>query len=116
MVGAAGERDTDWSEIRNHSAKLNMMAMKTGERGFFYHSNEGKAVVGIVEVIKRYYPDPSEASGKIGVVDLETSPCTLEAVNVDKHLATMALVVNSRLSVQPVTGEEWARVCELGGL
>jgi predicted RNA-binding protein with PUA-like domain len=118
---AAGEKGTDWSGIRNHSAKLNMMTMKTGERGFFYHSNEGKAVVGIVEVIKPYYPDPSDASGKFGMVDIKAvkplpRPVTLEAVKADKRLATMALVANSRLSVQPVTGEEWARVCELGGL
>ena len=84
MLVAAGEKGTDWSGIRNHSAKLNMMAMKTGERGFFYHSNEGKAVVGIVEVIKPYYPDPSDASGKFGMVDIKAvkplpRPVTLEA-------------------------------------
>ena len=85
MLVAAGEKGTDWSGIRNHSAKLNMMAMKTGERGFFYHSNEGKAIVGIIEVIKPYYPDPSDASGKFGMVDIKAvkplpRPVTLEAI------------------------------------
>ena len=117
-LGAAG---TDWSGVRNHSAKLNMQAMKVGEQGFFYHSNEGKAIVGIVEVSKAYRPDPTDASGKFGMVDIRAArplprPVTLEQVKADKRLAAMALVTNSRLSVQPVTAEEWALVCKLGGL
>jgi predicted RNA-binding protein with PUA-like domain len=117
-LGAAG---TDWSGVRNHSAKLNMQAMKVGEQGFFYHSNEGKAIVGIVEVCKAYRPDPTDASGKFGMVDIRAvrplpRPVTLEEVKADKRLAAMALVTNSRLSVQPVTAEEWALVCKLGGL
>ena len=117
-LGAAG---TDWSGVRNHSAKLNMQAMKVGEQGFFYHSNEGKAIVGIVEVCKAYRPDPTDASGKFGMVDIRAvrplpRPVTLEEVKADKRLAAMALVTNSRLSVQPVTAEEWAHVCKLGGL
>ena len=112
---------TDWSGVRNHSAKLNMQAMKVGEQGFFYHSNEGKAIVGIVEVCKAYRPDPTDASGKFGMVDIRAvrplpRPVTLEEVKADKRLAAMALVTNSRLSVQPVTAEEWAHVCKLGGL
>jgi len=115
------EKTTDWSGVRNHSAKLNMMAMKLGERGFFYHSNEGKAVVGIVEVSALYRLDPSDESGKFGMVDIKAveplpRPVTLEAVKAEPRLAKMALVVNSRLSVQPVTDEEWAIVCEMGGL
>jgi len=115
----AGEKGTEWSGIRNHSAKLNMMAMKLGDLGFFYHSNEGKAIVGIVEVIKLYYPDPTDASGKFGMVDIKAvkplpKPVTLEAVKSEPRLAKMALVANSRLSVQPVTEEEWALVCEMG--
>ena len=118
---AEGEKGTSWNGVRNHSAKLNMMAMKVGERGFFYHSNEGKEIVGIVEVIKPYYPDPSDESGKFGMVDVKAvkplpTPVTLEAVKGEKRLAKMALVANSRLSVQPVTDEEWALVCEMGGL
>ena len=118
---AEGKKGTDWSGIRNHSAKLNMMAMKNGEQGFFYHSNEGKAIVGTVEVIKTYYPDPTDESGKFGMVDIKAlkpfpKPVTLEAVKSEKRLAKMALVANSRLSVQPVTEDEWALVCEMGGL
>jgi predicted RNA-binding protein with PUA-like domain len=117
----AGAKGTFWNGVRNHQAKLNLMAMKVGEQGFFYHSNEGKAVVGIVEVIKPYYPDPSDAGGKFGMVDIKAvkplpRPVTLEAVKADKRLSKMALVANSRLSVQPVSEEEWARVCEMGGL
>ncbi|MDE3174973.1 MAG: EVE domain-containing protein [Pseudomonadota bacterium] len=117
----AEEGGTEWSGVRNHSAKLNMMAMKLGERGFFYHSNEGKAVVGVVEVSALYRPDPSDATGKFGMVDIRAveplpRPLTLEAAKAEPRLAKMALVVNSRLSVQPVTDEEWEIVCALGGL
>ncbi len=121
MQLAEGVKGTSWNGVRNHSAKLNMMAMKVGERGFFYHSNEGKAIVGIVEVIKPYYPDPTDESGKFGMVDIKAvralpRPVTLEAVKAEKRLAKMALVANSRLSVQPVTDEEWRIVCAMGGL
>jgi predicted RNA-binding protein with PUA-like domain len=120
-LAGEGAKGTDWSGIRNHSAKQNMMAMKKGEHGFFYHSNEGKAIVGTVEVIKTYYPDPTDESGKFGMVDIKAvkplpRPVTLEAVKSEKRLAKMALVANSRLSVQPVTDEEWALVSEMGGL
>ena len=116
-----GGKGTDWSGVRNHSAKLNMQAMKVGEQGFFYHSNEGKAIVGIVEVCKAYRPDPTDASGKFGMVDIRAvrplpRPVTLEAVKAEKRLKDMALVTNSRLSVQPVTEPEWALVCKMGGL
>ena len=116
----AGAKGTSWNGIRNHSAKLNMMAMKLGEEGFFYHSNEGKAVVGIVKVVKLYYPDPTDETGKFGMVDIAAvralpRPVTLEAVKAEKRLAKMALVANSRLSVQPVTEAEWALVCKMGG-
>jgi predicted RNA-binding protein with PUA-like domain len=118
---AAGEKGTSWNGVRNHSAKLNMMAMKVGDQGFFYHSNEGKAIVGVVEVIKPYYPDPSDENGKFGMVDIKAvralpRPVTLEAVKAEKRLAKMALVANSRLSVQPVTEEEWRIVGAMGGL
>src|SRR5580693_8091176 len=117
-LGAAG---TDWSGVRNHTAKLNMQAMKVGEQAFFYHSNEGKAIVGIVQVSKAYRPDPTDASGKFGMVDIRAvralpRPVSLEAVKAGKRLAGMALVTNSRLSVQPVTAEEWAIVAKMGGL
>jgi predicted RNA-binding protein with PUA-like domain len=120
-VAALGAGGTDWSGVRNHSAKLNMQAMKVGEQGLFYHSNEGKAIVGIVEVCKAYRADPTDATGKFGMVDIRAvrplpRPVTLEAVKAEKRLATMALVTNSRLSVQPVTDPEWALICEMGGL
>lgn len=120
-LAGCGPAGTDWSGVRNHSAKLNMQAMVVGEQGFFYHSNEGKAVVGIVEVCKGYRPDPTDASGKFGMVDIRAvrplpQPVTLEAVKAEPRLATMALVVNSRLSVQPVTEDEWALICAMGGL
>lgn len=116
-----GAKGTEWTGVRNHSAKLNMMAMKLGETGFFYHSNEGKAVVGVVEVIKLYHPDLTDETGKFGLVDIKAvkplpKPVTLEAVKAEPRLAKMALVANSRLSVQPVTDEEWALVCKMGGL
>jgi predicted RNA-binding protein with PUA-like domain len=116
-----GANGTDWSGVRNHSAKLNMQAMKVGEKAFFYHSNEGKAIVGIVEICKAYRPDPTDPTGKFGMVDIRTvrpfpHPVTLDAVKADKRLAKMALVANSRLSVQPVMDDEWALVCGMGGL
>ena len=118
---AAGEKGTFWSGVRNHQAKAHLKAMKRGERAFFYHSGEGKAVVGIVEVIKEYYPDPSDETGKFGMVDVKAvqplpKPVTLEAVKAEPKLKAMALATSPRLSVQPVTDEEWALVCRMGGL
>jgi len=117
-AGAAG---THWNGVRNHVAKQNLMAMKLGERGFFYHSNQGKEIVGIVEVIREYYPDHTDASGKFGMVDVKAveplpRPVTLEAIKAEPRLKDMILVNNSRLSVQPVTEEEWAIVREMGGM
>ena len=118
---AAGEAGTHWNGVRNHSAKLSLMAMKLGEQAFFYHSNEGKAVVGIVKVIKLYYPDPSDAACKFGMVDFAAHqpfsvPVTLEAIKAEAALKDMVLVNNSRLSVQPVREAEWELVCKMGGL
>ncbi len=118
---AEGEKGTFWNGVRNHSAKLNMMAMKKGETGFFYHSNEGKAVVGIVEVIKEYYPDHTDASGRFGMVDIKAvkalpRPVTLDEIKDTPSLAEMVLVNNSRLSVQPVSDGEWDIICKMGGL
>jgi predicted RNA-binding protein with PUA-like domain len=117
----AGEAGTAWTGVRNHQAKKHLQAMKTGDRGFFYHSGEGKAVVGIVEVIREYYPDHTDATGRFGMVDVKAveplrEPVTLEAIKSQPELADMVLVKNSRLSVQPVTDEEWRIVRRLGGL
>jgi predicted RNA-binding protein with PUA-like domain len=118
---AAGRKGTSWNGVRNHSAKLNLMAMKKGERAFFYHSNEGKEIVGIVEISKEYYPDPTDENGKFGMVDVRAAtpfatPVTLEQIKADPQLRSMALVVNSRLSVQPVSDAEWDRICAAGGV
>jgi predicted RNA-binding protein with PUA-like domain len=116
--GAKGE---PWSGVRNHQAKLNMMAMKKGERGFFYHSGAAREIVGIVEVIGNFRPDPSDETGKFGLVDVKAvadlpKPVTLAQAKADPLLAKMTLVTFSRLSVQPVTDEEWRHVCKLAGL
>lgn len=117
---AAGKDGTFWNGVRNHLAKKHLMAMQVGETGFFYHSNEERAIVGIVEVIRPYYPDPSDASGRFGMVDLRAvapmpNPVTLAEIKADPRLKDMVLVNNSRLSVQPVTDAEWSIVCALGG-
>ena len=117
---AAGAQGTFWNGVRNHLAKQQMMAMQLGDRGFFYHSNEEKAIVGVVEVIKRYYPDPTDPSGKFGMVDVRAvkplkRPVTLAQIKAEPRLANMVLVKNSRLSVQPVTEEEWRIVMALAG-
>jgi len=114
---AAGAKGTFWNGVRNHLAKKHLMAMQKGERGFFYHSNEDKAVVGIVEIIKTYYPDPSDESGKFGMVDVKAvkplKPVSLAQIKAEPRLAEMVLVNNSRLSVQPVSDAEWKIVLEL---
>jgi len=118
----AGAKGTFWNGVRNHSAKLNLMAMKKGDTGFFYHSNEGKEIVGIVEVIREAYPDPTADPGEPWVVvDIKAvkpllKPVTLATVKAEPGLAKMSLVTSMRLSVQPVTEEEWRVVCKLGGV
>ena len=118
----ADAKGTFWNGVRNHSAKLNMIAMKKGDQGFFYHSNEGKEIVGIVEVIREAYPDPTAEPGEPWVVvDLKAvkampRPVTLTHVKAEPRLAKMSLVTSMRLSVQPVTAEEWKIVCKLGGV
>src|SRR3954449_1713725 len=117
----AGAKGAGWTGGRNHTAKLNLMKMKKGDRAFFYHSNEGKEIVGIAEIIKEHYPDPSDASGKFVCVDIKAdkplkTPVTMAAIKADKKLTEMALVKFSRLSVQPVTAEEWKIVCKMGGV
>jgi len=116
--GAKGE---PWSGVRNHTAKLNMMAMKEGDLGFFYHSGAEKAVVGIVEVIGEYRPDPTDEKGLFGLVVVKAMkdmprPVTLAECKANPKLKDMSLVTSFRLSVQPVTAAEWKEVCRLGGL
>jgi len=116
--GAKGE---PWTGVRNYLARNNMRAMRLGDLGFFYHSNIGLEIVGVVEVCALARPDPSDDTGKWMCVDVRAvtdmpKPVSLEAVKANTKLADMALVTSMRLSVQPVTPEEWAEVCRMGGL
>ncbi|MFN0116456.1 MAG: EVE domain-containing protein [Paracoccaceae bacterium] len=116
--GAAGE---EWHGIRNYQARNNMRAMQVGDLGFYYHSNIGKEIVGIVEVIATSHPDSTTDDSRWDCVDIRAlrpfaRPVTLEVCRADPRLAAMVLVNNTRLSVQPVTPAEWRVVCELGGV
>ena len=117
--GAKGE---PWTGVRNFKARSNLKAMKKGDRAFFYHSNIGKEIVGIAEVIREHYPDPTAKAGDPWVVvDVKASeplpkPVTLADVKADPKLKEMALVRYGRLSVQPVTVEEWKLVCKMAGV
>src|SRR6185295_9064337 len=104
-----------WTGVRNFTARQNLVAMKKGDQAFFYHSNEGKEIVGIVEVVKEAYPDPSDDTGKFVMVDVKPiaplkKPVTLAQIKSTPTLKTMALVKQSRLSVSPVTAEEWKSI------
>ena len=118
----AGAKGTAWTGVRNHTAKLNLMKMKKGDRAFFYHSNVGKEIVGVAEIAREHYPDPSAKAGEPWVVvDVKSveplpQPVTLDAVKKESKLKDMALLKQSRLSVQPVTDAEWKIVCKMGGL
>jgi predicted RNA-binding protein with PUA-like domain len=119
---AKGAKGEAWTGVRNHQAKLNLMKMKKGDRAFFYHSNIGKEAVGVVEVIREAYPDPSAKPGEPWVaVDVKAveplpKPVTLDDVKQEPKLKQMVLINNTRLSVQPVTAEEWKTVRRMGGL
>jgi predicted RNA-binding protein with PUA-like domain len=115
--GAKGEA---WTGVRNFTARRYLQEMKKGDCAFFYHSNVGKEIVGIVEVIKETYPDPTAKGEPWFVVDVKAvealpEPVTLAAIKAEKKLKDMALVKYSRLSVQPVTEAEWKLVCKMGG-
>ena len=107
-----------WTGVRRHQARSNLAAMRKHDRCFFYHSNIGKEIVGVVEVVREAYPDPTDE--KWVCVDMKAvgplaHPVTLAAAKADPALAEMALVRLSRLSVGPVTAAEWAHICKLGG-
>ncbi len=117
----AGAKGTSWDGVRNHQAKANLMKMKKGDRAFFYHSGDEKAVVGIVEIVGEHHPDTTDKTGKFVAVDAKAvspmkTPVTLAMCKAEKGLAKMVLLNNSRLSVQPVTDKEWDIVCKLGGV
>jgi len=111
----------EWDGIRNYQADNNMKAMKLGDRGFFYHSVDEKRIVGVVEIVREHYPDPSDAKGRFGMVDVTAvtavkSPVTLADIKAEPALAELALVRQSRLSVVPVAAAEWKLLCKMAGI
>jgi predicted RNA-binding protein with PUA-like domain len=116
--GVAGQ---EWDGVRNYQARNNMRAMKLGDLGFFYHSNRGREVVGVVEVCKLAHPDSTADDPSWECVDIRAlfdlpRPVSLKDIKAHPKLAQMSLVTSSRLSVQPVTVEEWKAVCRMGGI
>jgi predicted RNA-binding protein with PUA-like domain len=109
-----------WTGVRNHSAKLHLKAMRVGDQAFFYHSNVGKQVVGLVEVVREAYPDPTASGGDWVAVDMKAigklpRPVTLAAMKADPALEGLALIRQSRLSVVPVSAAHWRHICRMGG-
>ena len=121
MLKAKGEAGEEWDGVRNYQARNNMRAMKIGDRGFFYHSNEGLEVVGICEVCALAHHDSTTDDPRWECVDIRAvkdmpKSVTLKDVKANPKLADMALVTSMRLSVQPVKEDEWLEVCRMGGL
>jgi len=112
-------KKTGWDGVRNYQASNNMKAMELGDLAFFYHSVNEKSIVGIVKVTKLYHPDPSDASGRFGMVEVTAvrpfvAPVTLADIKAEPRLQNLALVRQSRLSVLPVGKDEWALICKMG--
>jgi len=112
---------TFWSGVRNFQASSNLKAMKAGDRAFFYHSGEQKAVVGTVEIAKEYYPDHTDETGKFGMVDVKAgvpvkTPVTLAAIKAEPKLKNLALIRQSRLSVVPIDDASWKLICSMAGI
>jgi predicted RNA-binding protein with PUA-like domain len=112
---------THWDGVRNPQALNNLRAMQSGDRAFFYHSGEGKDIVGVVEVVRTFYPDPNDKSGKLGMVDIAPvmpvrNPVSLAAIKANPELAGLSLIRQSRLSVCPVGEREWATICGMAGI
>lgn len=110
-----------WTGVRNHQAAGFLKAMRCRDQAFFYHSNTGKAVVGIVTVTREAYPDPTDPTGRFVCVDVTADrpllrPVSLAEIKIQPDLAAMALLKQARLSVMPVTATEWAEICRMGGL
>lgn len=115
------DKRTHWNGVRNHQAANNLKAMKKGDRAFFYHSNEGLAIVGVAEIVKEAYSDPGDPEGRFVMVDVAPVapvkiPVTLAEIKAEKRLSDFALVRQSRLSVVPVTAEEWRILCKMAGI
>jgi predicted RNA-binding protein with PUA-like domain len=109
-----------WTGVRNHMAKNNLKAMQKGDLAFFYHSNIGKQIVGVVQVVRAAYPDPTAEKGDWVCVDMKAvrpmpKPVTLDDIKADPEFAELALVRMSRLSVMPVSKTHWDRICRMGG-
>ncbi len=118
---AKGAKGEPWSGVRNHTAKLHLIAMKLGDRCFFYHSQQGKEIVGVAEVIREHYIDPTDPKGVFSCVDVKAvgplpRPFTLAQAKQDPALKAMSLVTSFRLSVQPVTEAEWNHIAKVSGL
>ena len=116
-----GDGRTGWDGVRNNQAANNLKAMMKGDCAFFYHSGEGPAIVGVVEIVKGAYPDASDATGRFVMVDVEPrepvkQKVTLAAIKAEPRLATFALVRQSRLSVVPVSAAEWRLLCKMAGI
>lgn len=112
---------THWDGVRNYQAANNLKAMKRGDRAFFYHSNEGLAIVGVAEIVKEAYPDPGDATGRFVMVDVKPlhpvkTPVTLAAIKSEPRLKDFALVRQSRLSVVPVAEAEWRIISKMAGV
>jgi predicted RNA-binding protein with PUA-like domain len=112
---------THWNGVRNPQALNNLRAMKLGDRAFFYHSNEGKEIVGVAEVVKAFYPDPADKTGKLGMVDIKPVapagvPVDLKAMRANPELSNLSLLKQSRLSVCPVSESEWSTLCRMAGI
>ena len=115
------DRRTHWDGVRNPQALNNLRAMQPGDRAFFYHSGEGKDIVGVAEVVRTFYPDPNDKSGKLGMVDIApvmpvNHPVTLAAIKANPELAGLSLIRQSRLSVCPIGDREWAVICGMAGV
>jgi len=112
---------TAWDGVRNHQAANNMKAMRLGERAFFYHSVKEKSIVGVVEVLGLYRPDPSDKSGRFGMVEVRAlfpvkRPVTLAEIKTEPRLSNLLLVRHSRLSVVPIGEAEWRLLCAMAGI
>ena len=115
------DRCTAWTGVRNHQAANNLRAMRVGDRAFFYHSNEGLAIVGAVEIVREAYPDPGDKTGRFVAVDVAPlaaakTPVTLTQIKTEPQLKSLALVRQGRLSVSPVSSAEWTLLCRMAGL
>jgi predicted RNA-binding protein with PUA-like domain len=115
------DKRTHWDGVHNYQAALNMKVMKEGDRAFFYHSNEGKEIVGVIEIVRGFYSNPDEPSDKFGLIDVAPvipvkTPVSLSEMKATPELAGMALIRQSRLSVCPVSDAEWAVVCRMAGI